>query len=80
MIGGALASPPAPDDPSSFKLEISWKENRLRYCCFLNVFVFYLEDMCKGLVLGPPVKEVVPVVTSSQLLFAVHDAGGDGIV
>ena len=25
MIGGALASPPAPDPPSSFKLEISWK-------------------------------------------------------
>ena len=47
---------------------------------FVNVFVFYLEDMCKGLVLGPPVKEVVPVVTSSQLLFAVHDAGGDGFV
>ena len=47
---------------------------------FVNVFVFYLEDMCKGLVLGPPVKEVVPVVTSSQLLLAVHDAGGDGIV
>ena len=47
---------------------------------FVNVFVFYLEDMCKGLILGPPVKEVVPVVASSQLLFAVHDAGGDGIV
>ena len=26
MIGGALASPPAPDPPSSFKLEISWKK------------------------------------------------------
>ena len=47
---------------------------------FVNVFIFYLEDMCKGLVLGPPVKEVVPVVTSSQFLFAVHDAGGDGFV
>ena len=47
---------------------------------FVNVFVFYLEDMCKGLVLGPPVKEVVPVVTSSQLLLAVHDAVGDGTI
>ena len=40
----------------------------------------YLEDMCKGLVLGPPVKEVVPVVTSSQLFLAVHDAVGDGTI
>ena len=32
MIGGALASPPAPDPPSSFRLEISWKN-------FVKVFV-----------------------------------------
>ena len=35
----------------------------------------YLEDMCEGLVLRPPVEEVVPVVRASQLFLAVHDAG-----
>ena len=41
MIGGALASPPAPDDPSSFKLEISWKE------------MFYTTVVCKCICILP---------------------------
>ena len=32
-----------------------------------------VEDVSQGLVLGPPVQQVVPVVTASDLLLTVHN-------
>lgn len=34
-----------------------------------------VEDVCEGLVLRPPVQEVVPVIGTRQLLLAVDNAG-----
>ena len=32
-----------------------------------------VEDVSQGLVLGPPVQQVVPVITAGYLLLAVHN-------